>query len=70
MRVPELWIYRNQQLKIYLLAGDRYVEVSSSPTFPDLLITTLIPQLVKQAIKAGTSRMLRDLRTQLRQSEP
>ena len=70
MRVPEIWIYRNQQLKIYLLEGDRYVEVSNSPTFPDLLITTLIPQLVQQAIKAGTSRMLRDLRTQLRQSEP
>ena len=65
MRVPEVWVYRNQQLKINFLEGDRYVEVSNSPTFPNLPITTLIPQLVQQAINGGTSRMLREFRTQL-----
>jgi Uma2 family endonuclease len=65
MRVPEVWIYRNQQLRIYLLEGDRYVESATSPTFPDLPIIELIPSLVQQAIDQGTSQMLRQLRTQL-----
>jgi Uma2 family endonuclease len=66
MRVPEIWVYRNHTLKIHLLQGDRYVESSISPTFPDLLIVTLIPQLVQSAIAQGTSRMLRELRQQFR----
>lgn len=66
MRVPEIWVYRNHKLKIYLLEGDRYVESSTSPTFPDLSLIDLIPRLVQQAITQGTSQMLRELRTQFR----
>jgi Uma2 family endonuclease len=66
MRVPEIWVYRNRRLKIYLLNGDRYIEASTSPTFPDLSLIDLIPRLVQQAIAQGTSRMLRELRTQFR----
>lgn len=67
MGVPEVWIYRNKQLKIYLLSNQGYTETSISPTFPDLPLTELIPQLVQKAIERGTSRMLRDLRTEFRQ---
>ncbi len=67
MRVPEVWIYRHKQLKIYLLSDEGYAETTSSPTFPDLSLTELIPQLVQKAIDQGTSRMLRDLRNQFRQ---
>ena len=65
MRVPEVWVYRNQQLKIYVLENGSYCEVSLSPTLPELSLINLIPQLVQQAINQGTSRMLRELRTQL-----
>ena len=68
MRVPEIWIYRNHTLKINLLERDRYLESSTSPTFPDLLIPTLIPELVQRAINQGTSRMLRELRQEFRPS--
>ncbi|MBD1857643.1 MULTISPECIES: Uma2 family endonuclease [Leptolyngbya] len=68
MKVPEIWVYRNQALKISVLDGDHYVDASSSSTFPDLPITTLIPQLVQSVIDQGTSQMLRNLRTQFRQS--
>ncbi len=64
MRVPEVWLYRNQQLKIYLLTDSSYKEVADSPTFADLPLSDLIPRLVQQAIEQGTSRMLRELRTQ------
>lgn len=65
LRVPEVWIYRNQQLKIYVLQESGYVETLISPTFPDLAIADLIPQWVQKAIAEGTSKMLRELRTQL-----
>jgi Uma2 family endonuclease len=67
MRVPEVWVYRNQKLKIYIWENGSYREVLASPTFPDLPLLDLIPRLVQQAIDLGTSAMLRELRTQLKQ---
>ncbi|OUL21508.1 Uma2 family endonuclease [Nostoc sp. 106C] len=67
MGVPEVWIYGNKQLKIYLLSNEGYAETSISPTFPGLSLIELIPQMVQKAIDQGTSKMLRDLKTQFRQ---
>ena len=64
-RVPEIWIYRDRVLKISILAGDRYIDSERSPTFPNLQLGSLIPQLVQSAIENGTSQMLRSLRIQL-----
>lgn len=68
IQVPEVWVYRNQQLKIYVLEKGSYCEVSLSPTLPDLSLIDLISLLVQQAINQGTSRMLRELRAQLNSS--
>jgi Uma2 family endonuclease len=65
LQVPEVWIYRHQQLKIYLLQQADYLEVSTSSIFPDLPIQQWIPELVNEAIARGTSQMLRNLRKQL-----
>jgi Uma2 family endonuclease len=62
IRVPEVWIYSKQQLKIYRFSGDEYREVATSSIFPDIPIISLIPELVAEAIDSGTSRMLRELR--------
>lgn len=64
LEVPEVWIYSNQQLKIYLKSEGGYGEKDISPIFPTLPLKTLIPQLVQQAIQQGTSRMLRGVKTQ------
>ena len=64
--VPEVWIYSNRKLTIHILQSDRYVATDNSLVFPDLPITELIPPLVEQAIKLGTSRMLRALKAHLR----
>ncbi len=69
LRVSQVWIYRNRQLKIYILQNGNYTESPISPIFPDLPITAMIPQLVQKAIDEGTSRMLRELKLQLRQLE-
>jgi Uma2 family endonuclease len=67
LRVSEVWIYRNRQLKIYILQNGDYGESSVSSIFPNLSITEMIPQLVQKAIDEGTSRMLRELKIQLGQ---
>jgi len=66
--VPEVWIYSNQVLIIHILEDGGYVQSPISPIFPNLPVTQLIPQLVQKAIDEGTSKMLRDLKTQLRQT--
>lgn len=66
--VPEVWIYSNQQLIIHVLENSSYVQTPISPIFPNLPVTQLIPQLVQKAIDEGTSKMLRDLKAQLRQT--
>jgi len=66
VRVPEVWIYRNHRLTIHVLREGGYAEAAMSTIFPDLPLATLIPERVQQAILEGTSRMLRELRMQLR----
>lgn len=65
LRVPEVWIYRNRKLTIYILQNEDYTESTVSLTFPDLPIIEMIPQLVQKAIDEGTSRMLRELKIEL-----
>ena len=64
--IPEVWRYKAGRLQIFLLqAGQthsQYIESGTSPTFPNLPISTLIPSLVKQALQIGSSQMLRNLR--------
>lgn len=62
--VSPLWIYRNNQLKIQIFEGS-YTESSTSLIFPELPINVLIPTLVQKAINEGTSKMLRELKTQI-----
>jgi Uma2 family endonuclease len=62
--VPEVWIYRNSKLKIYLLQEGKYVQTTMSPTFPALDVIELIQELVQKGIDEGTSKMLRELRSQ------
>ena len=61
LKVPELWIYTEEKLTIYVLRDSKYRESVSSPTFPHLAILELIPRLVKQAFIEGSRKMLREL---------
>jgi Uma2 family endonuclease len=67
LQVPEVWVYRNQQLTIYVLENQNYQESSVSLAFPMLPIATLIPQLVQQAMSLGTRKTLQNLRQMLSQ---
>ncbi len=69
LAVPEVWVLTDQdRLTIYTLADptqDRlasYQVASTSPLFPGIDITTLVPHLISQALTLGTSTMLREFR--------
>jgi Uma2 family endonuclease len=65
IEVPEVWVYTAEKFTINVLTDGKYVESSTSPTFPNLPIQELIPQLVDRAFTDGSSTMLRELRKQM-----
>ncbi len=60
LRVPELWIYREDSLHVYLFDGQHYREVLESPTFPGIPVRQLIPEYLRRAWQAGSSVALRE----------
>jgi len=66
IQVPEVWIYANEQITIYLYFEQGYQESQQSQIFPDLPIITMIPQLIQTAYQVGTRKMLAQLKAQLK----
>jgi Uma2 family endonuclease len=64
--VPEVWIYSDRKLNIYIFTDKdselSYQLTTNSPTFPDLSIADIVPQLIQKAIAEGTNQMLKDLK--------
>jgi Uma2 family endonuclease len=58
--IPEVWIYRQGNLGIYVLRGDGYTDITTSPTFPTVDVKSRLPQYVERAWQAGSSVALRE----------
>jgi len=58
--VPELWIYGQDKLKIYVLRNGTYEESAISPTFPELPIAEMVARVIEQAQTIGYSQALLD----------
>ena len=73
--VPELWIYDSGKLTIYLLkegapnlaetefqptTGAQYQESDTSPTFPEISLTQMIPEAVERSWQVGTVQALEE----------
>jgi len=65
LQVPEVWIYSQGELKIFLLQGDQYQQSQTSAIFAGLPVVEMIPRLLQDAQQQGSSRVLRELRTRL-----
>ncbi|MGB5635575.1 MAG: Uma2 family endonuclease [Waterburya sp.] len=63
--VPELWVYSQGKLIIYVLQGKEYQESSFSPIFPNRMITKAIPQVIERAKIVGSSQALEEFRNNL-----
>ena len=60
LRVPEVWIYERNKLKINVLREGRYVESETSPTFPGIAVVEIIPQFMQRAKEVGVSQALKE----------
>jgi Uma2 family endonuclease len=65
IQVPEIWVYANEKMTVYLYDGQDYQESQQSQIFPDLPITMMIPELIQTAYRIGTRQMLAELKAQL-----
>lgn len=63
--VPELWIYNSGKLAIYLLTKGQYIKSNTSPTFPNVPLTQIIPTLVERAWQVGTVQVLEELEKEI-----
>lgn len=60
LAVPELWIYRQGALMIYVLTQGVYQESLTSRNFPSLPVKNVLPKYVERAWSAGSSIALRE----------
>ncbi len=58
--VPELWIYDSGRLTIYLLTQGQYIKSDTSPTFPNIPLTQIIPAIVERAWEVGSVEALEE----------
>jgi Uma2 family endonuclease len=60
LAIPEVWIYRQGQLSLYVLTANGYEDSTTSPTFPTVDVKNLLPEYVERAWSAGSSVALRE----------
>ncbi|NEQ53675.1 MAG: Uma2 family endonuclease [Leptolyngbya sp. SIO3F4] len=65
--VPELWVYTQNQLKIYTLQAGQYEPVTISPTFPESPILEWVAEVLVQSVNLGRSPALRAFQKKVRQ---
>jgi Uma2 family endonuclease len=63
--VPELWVYEDMELKIYVLQSGQYQDSASSPTFPNLPILAWASEVLAQSREIGRSPALRAFRQRI-----
>jgi Uma2 family endonuclease len=64
-RVPEVWLFRQQQLLVYQLQNDEYILQPQSRYFPAVDLTNVIAQGLRITYERNTSAAIRDLKQQL-----
>ena len=65
--VPELWRFEQGKLQINVLQGNIYLEVESSPTFPNLPLKEVIPQYLEQVKVRGRNKTMKAFRAWVRE---
>ncbi|MBV8884448.1 MAG: Uma2 family endonuclease [Chroococcidiopsidaceae cyanobacterium CP_BM_RX_35] len=60
--IPELWLYNDQALRIYVLREHKYVESDTSLNFPTISISNVIPQYFAQSRVEGRNKAIKAFR--------
>ena len=66
-QVPEVWLFRKQQLLIYQLQNNQYSLQSQSQYFPEINLSEIVARCLQVAYQRNTSAAIRDLKKQLRE---
>ncbi|MDB9518353.1 Uma2 family endonuclease [Roseofilum reptotaenium CS-1145] len=64
--VPELWIYGENELKMYVLEDGEYKPIEQSKSFPEFPIADWVKEGLKRSYEIGRSPALREFRQQIR----
>lgn len=64
-RVPEVWLFKKNQLAIHELQTDGYQARSNSRYFPEINLQSLITRCMETASERGTGATMRELRQSL-----
>jgi Uma2 family endonuclease len=65
-RVPEVWLFKRNQLRIHQLQGNTYLLQTQSRYLPKLDLPTVVDRAIQIAYDRNTSAAIRDLRTAIR----
>ncbi len=60
LKIPEVWIYKTNELHIYCFRNNSYIESNTSLIFPNFSVKEIIPQYVDRAWQVGSSVALRE----------
>lgn len=60
LAIPEVWIYKKDELNIYQFEDNSYLATDTSSIFPNFPVKQTIPQYVNRAWKVGSSVALRE----------
>jgi Uma2 family endonuclease len=63
--VPEVWIYASGILTLYRLEQGQYHRSETSPLFPNLPLTQLIPDIIERAWQVGSFQALAEFEAQM-----
>jgi Uma2 family endonuclease len=66
LQVAELWVYADDELKIYTLQAGAYQLSNASSIFKNLPVVTLIQSLLERSAMIGRSQALRNFRRDIR----
>jgi Uma2 family endonuclease len=64
-RVPEVWLFRKNQLLVYQLQDTEYLLRTQSRYFPDINLQDVISRCLQVAYERNTSAAIRDLKQRL-----
>ena len=59
LKIPELWVYKPQELTIYVFDGTQYQNIDKSLIFPDIDLKTILPKYIELAWTKGSSIALK-----------
>jgi len=68
-RVPEIWLFRKNQLLVYQLQGTEYLLRTQSMYFPDINLQDVIGRSLQVAYDRNTSAAIRELKQRLGKGE-